>query len=96
VIISRQNLRTQRLTFPEHWYPEKPIGMSWKPLTAETRVGDIPFYDEVKVPIDAENPLMVVPRDEFLEVLERFGGREVEVPEFLDALRRAPGANLKP
>ena len=90
VIIAKQNVIKEHLDFPSTQ------GVNWgRPtlgnrLTEKTRIGDIACLDEVKVPIEAENPIMLLSETDYNKAISEFAGKPFTILKLLEKLSRAP------
>jgi hypothetical protein len=89
-LISLQNLNNDSLRYPKRGL--KPSTVTRPLLQPTTKIGDIIYYEEVKVPVDKENVLFIIKSKEFRKIHETFGREPYRIQELLDKLIASPAA----
>ncbi|MGZ3712769.1 MAG: hypothetical protein ACXVBE_13480 [Bdellovibrionota bacterium] len=75
-IIAIQNIHSDSLRYPTKKIPGNAAGSNQfgRPrLKPKTKVSDIIYFEEVKVPVEKENVLVTLPLMEFRKIVESFG-----------------------
>lgn len=81
LLIARNNVRSDALVYPTH---ADYIGQKYKGrLEPGTKISDIRYLNEVKVPIPRENVLRAMPLSEFQRFAESFGAASFGLDELL-------------
>ena len=90
-LLSWQNM-DQGLRYPhilEEYTPQAMLER--KPFSRETLLIDIAYYDEVKVPVEAENVVAIIEQAELRKILAPFKGRRFRVRELMSEVLNFPG-----
>jgi|GEM_PF-5717104 len=91
LLIAKQNLNTDFLTYPKKvsasvMQTADEVFEGYKtPLTAETQISDIAYYEEVKVPTEKENVIAVLSSSELKRILAQFSGKQFLIEELIDS-----------
>lgn len=86
-LVSQQNLFSDELKYPADGGPTVLI----RPLLLpSTKVSDIIYYNEVKVPVARENVLLAIRQKKFKEIVDSFGKRKYRLRELFEKLLASP------
>ncbi len=85
ILIAQQNVHNDQLRYPAIPPPnavlsDLPSDLLRPRLREDTKIADIISFEEVKVPVEQENVLVVMPLDAFKPILRTFGNSENRAP----------------
>jgi hypothetical protein len=80
ILISRQNLHSDQLTFPRNSLEDT------QPLTERTEIGNMLDFYEVKVPVMKENVVALVEQERFNDIANSFGEKQFAMRSFLETV----------